>query len=358
MKKQQLSNVDFEVIRYANCWEDPYVLLEALAIDESSKVLSIASAGDNSFSLLSANPAKVVAVDINATQLHLCHLKKAGITHLSREEVLVLLGFEEGDRISIYNRIKKELPTESKEYFDSNTALIATGIIYQGKFEKYFELFATKIMPLIHSKKKIKALFENKSTEEQKNFYEKKWNNWRWRALFKMFFSKQVMGKLGRDPAFLAQVKINVGDFIFKQASKALSDVNCQRNFMLQFIFNQKYTTLPHYLQPEPFEIIKKNIEKIDFIKGFAEDAFHSYGSFNRFNLSNIFEYMDESTFENVGNQIISNASSSSKFAYWNLMVGRNLTSINPKVKTIDSSELKRKDNGFFYMDFVTNCYE
>ena len=40
----------FDVIRYANCWEDPRLLLGVLP--PKARCLSIASAGDNSFSLL------------------------------------------------------------------------------------------------------------------------------------------------------------------------------------------------------------------------------------------------------------------------------------------------------------------
>ena len=75
--KEQLKNVKHDYIRYANCWEDPDVLLEALDVQENDKVLSIGSAGDNSFSLLSKNPKLVVAVDINPIQLNLIELKKA-----------------------------------------------------------------------------------------------------------------------------------------------------------------------------------------------------------------------------------------------------------------------------------------
>lgn len=88
--------VDFSIIRYANCWEDPKVLLQGLAPKRSSKILSIASAGDNSFSLLVTNPELVVAVDVNLTQLYLVELKKAAIRSLDYEDILVFLGFHEG----------------------------------------------------------------------------------------------------------------------------------------------------------------------------------------------------------------------------------------------------------------------
>ena len=65
---------------------------------------------------------------------------------------------------------------------------IENGIIHQGKFEKYFQCFAKKIMPLIHNQKNMTELFLPKSVEAQKIFYDKTWNNWKFKFLFKLFF--------------------------------------------------------------------------------------------------------------------------------------------------------------------------
>jgi S-adenosylmethionine:diacylglycerol 3-amino-3-carboxypropyl transferase len=43
-------------IRYAQCWEDADVLLEALDIQPGQSCLSIASAGDNTLAMLAKNP--------------------------------------------------------------------------------------------------------------------------------------------------------------------------------------------------------------------------------------------------------------------------------------------------------------
>src|SRR5438045_1738833 len=86
------ARVDFTQIRYAQCWEDADVLLEGLNIGEGDVCLSIASAGDNSFSLLTRNPAKVIAVDLNAAQLACVWLRKAAYARLEHGELLQLLG--------------------------------------------------------------------------------------------------------------------------------------------------------------------------------------------------------------------------------------------------------------------------
>ena len=54
-------------------------------------ILSIASAGDNSFACLLLNPEKVVSIDTNITQIYLVELKKTAIKYLSYKEFLILL---------------------------------------------------------------------------------------------------------------------------------------------------------------------------------------------------------------------------------------------------------------------------
>jgi len=59
---KQLKSVKHDYIRYANCWEDADILLEGLNPEQGAKILSIGSAGDNSFAFLANNPEVVVAV--------------------------------------------------------------------------------------------------------------------------------------------------------------------------------------------------------------------------------------------------------------------------------------------------------
>ena len=55
--------------------------------------MSIASAGDNTFSLLTLNPELIVAVDISKVQLFLVELKKIAILNFDREKYLQFAGF-------------------------------------------------------------------------------------------------------------------------------------------------------------------------------------------------------------------------------------------------------------------------
>ena len=68
--KSEVENyANFDIIRYAQVWEDADILIEALDIKENDNILSIASAGENAISMIVKNPKKVYAIDLNENQI-------------------------------------------------------------------------------------------------------------------------------------------------------------------------------------------------------------------------------------------------------------------------------------------------
>lgn len=359
MKKNLLHKVKFNLIRYSNCWEDADILLEALSISKGAKILSVAAAGDNSFSMLITEPELLVAMDINPIQLHLVELKKEIIKKLDHEDALEFLGFKESNnRSQVFATICTDLSEEALLYWQSNMNLIEAGVIYCGKFEKYFRLFSWKVLPLIHSRKKADQLMTPKSTDEQVCFY-KSWNTYRWRMLFKIFFSRLVMGRLGRDIEFMKQVNIPVSQTIFSRAAKHLASFNAQNNFILYFILKGNFNTLlPHYMRKENFYIIKSNISKLVIRQGYIQDAIGEFGKFSAMNLSNIFEYMDTYHFRQTLEILINGLEKNGRLGYWNLLVPRKAADIFPgKLNYLRelSELLTKKDKGFFYDQFYVD---
>ncbi|MCU0428769.1 MAG: BtaA family protein [Cytophagaceae bacterium] len=341
-----------DYIRYANCWEDPLPLMEGLDIRQGDRVLSIASGGDNSFSLLTKHPSLVLACDFNPIQIYVCELKKACIAAFEYSEVLEFLGFHNSmQRHTQYQRIRPALPPDARLYWDQHPKIITNGIIHAGKFERYFRLFRRYVLPLIHSPKTRQQLMSIKSAAEQEAFYDKVWNSWRWRLFFRIFFSKTIMGKFGRDPQFLKQVNIPVASFIFNQAEKHLRSVQCQQNFMLHYIFFGQYgSLLPHYLQEQHFPLVKKNIQSIRFQLGnLLEPLMESKHRFQAFNLSNIFEYLSQDECKALAQQLAEHSEPGARFFYWNLMCPRKLSTIFPDAFE-DLGVEHGNDAGFFYL--------
>ncbi len=355
---EQLSNVAHDYIRYANCWEDADVLLSALEVGTGDHVLSIGSAGDNSFSLLCGDPELVVAVDINLIQLHLIELKKAAFRALDHSEFLQFLGFTPCDHIwELFTKVRKCMSAELSHFWSVRKGEIEAGIIHQGKFEKYFQLFHSRVLPLIHTKKRIRGLIATKEPAQQVTFYEKQWNNLRWKLLFKVFFSKFVMGRFGRDPAFLSEVQVPVSTFILDQSRRHLTSVHCQDNYFLHYILSGSFGThLPHFARAENFERIKTRLDRLVVYQGLAEEAFAKYPTFSKFNLSDIFEYMPTETFRSVAKTLVDLGESGARYAYWNLMVPRVMSQDDHRLAPDpEVQRLRSEDKGFFYGNFLTD---
>ncbi len=341
-------------LKYSNVWEDGGLLSKALQIDQYSKVLSIASAGDNSLLLLKDQPKEMVCVDLNEIQIFVSALKEQAIRHLGYEDCLRLLGFEAcSSRWAWYQKIHPFLSEATQAYFTKNKILIEQGIIHQGKFENYFKIFAKWVLPFIHSKKTIAQLFAEKTEAEQKAFYQNNWNTRRWRLLFNLFFSRTTMGKLGREPEKLKEVKGNVGQLIFEQTEQHLQSKAAQTNAMLHYCLTASFGKfLPPYMQKTNFDHIKQWLQtkEITYFRGDLQQALQRFNNFNRFNLSNIFEYMSEPVFEKQTDIVYQQSAKDAIIAYWNLMVSRKMEDISQFVK--QSKPLL--DLGFFYSNFLT----
>lgn len=349
----------FDIIRYAQVWEDAEILIEALDIKPTDNVLSIASAGENALSLLIKDPKNVYAIDLNENQIFCTELKKIAYKYLEYDECMELIGvFDSERRIDLYKTIEKYLSKNTQDYFENNINVIHRGIIHCGKFENYFHIFGQKVLPLIHSKKVRQQLLEKKTKEERYNFYNKKWNNNRWKILFKIFFSRAVMGKLGRDKAFFRYVSVNVPEHILQRTRYAITELDTSNNSYLYYIINSRYDkVLPLAYREENFDIIKKNIDKLQILKESVETFINreDIDKVDKYNLSDIFEYMSEDDMVKIVEKMLEKSPKGSIIAYWNMLSDKRASKFIDKIeyKQDLSNDLLKRDKAFFYSKFI-----
>ncbi|HEY6579098.1 MAG TPA: DUF3419 family protein, partial [Rhizomicrobium sp.] len=79
---ERLFTLMFKGFVYNQIWEDPDVDLEAMEIKPHHRVLTIASGGCNILNYLAAEPAKIIAVDLNPNHIALTRLKLAALRNL------------------------------------------------------------------------------------------------------------------------------------------------------------------------------------------------------------------------------------------------------------------------------------
>ncbi|MEO6867064.1 MAG: DUF3419 family protein [Gaiellales bacterium] len=353
----------FEQIRYAQSWEDPESLRGALAPDAGSRILSIAAAGDNSFSLLLQGAGHVVSVDMSAEQCALVELKRAALLTLTHEQLLRFVGVTDGaDRGALYGRCRSELPLQAREYWDSQSQLIAQGIIHVGKLEHMWHTFRTRVLPIVHRHSVVRLAFEHRTRLERELFWHERWNNRRWRALVRTFFSEPVIARLGRDKSFFEHVDISVGGHYARRAYHAFVELDPSRNPFLQYIMLGAFLDLtdgPDWLAPENLEPLRERLDRLEVRHAEIEQLLETSdpGTFTGFNLSDIFEWMSDEHHDRLYRSLVRASAPGARLAYWNNLVLRSAPKslLDSGVVTTDRAlamRLHDADRSFLYRDF------
>ena len=351
-----MSAARFDFLRYAAVWEDADVLCDALApAARGGRVLSIASAGDNALALLTCDPAEVVAVDLSAPQLAACELRVVAWRHLDRHGLLAFLGVTgHSDRLAVYRDLRPELSERARAYWDGHAHAVADGVIHAGKFERYLRGFRRFVLPLVHSRRTIERLLAERSREERERFYAEEWDTARWRLVFRLFFSRAAMGRLGRDPQFFAHVEGSVGERILARTRHALTTLPIHRNPYATYIMTGSYAAdaLPLYLRADAWQPIRDRLDRVRLLQVPAQEA---AGEFDAYNLSDIFEYMAPAVHEAVYTALVAKARPGARLAYWNMLAPRSRPeSLAPRVRQRRdvADPLFERDNAWFYSAF------
>ena len=352
------NRTNFDIVRYAQVWEDADLLIEALDLSADDVVLSIASAGDNAFALLASGVKKVYGIDLSFPQIACCELRKAMYRQLSHREHLLFGGVIQGemDRLAVFATL--DLPHDVREFWQNHVADIKAGFMTRGKFERYFETFRTKLLPRVHHQRRIDGLLTPKSEDERTRYYDKTWNNLRFKLIFQLFFSRFMMGRLGRDKEFFKYVEGSVANRIHGRVTHAMTKLDPSENPYLHFILNGYYTDVfPYSLRPENYEKIRANLDRIEFQKIAIQDFMASCKEkISAFNLSDIFEYMTVAEMDTLYKMMATKSTIGARFAYWNMLAPRSSENLReyPGLKT--SQEKNKlfllKDKAFFYSGF------
>ncbi len=346
-------------LSYAQCWEDPLLLRAALHIQPTSRVLSIASGGCNSLDLALAGAQEIVAVDLSQPQLAVTELKMAG-ADLDYPDFLILLGLAEGEAWPLYQYLRPQLSDGARDFLDDSADRFETGLLFSGRFEQYLARFRTQVLPLVHSKKRIAQLLEPKSLADQRRFFDEHWNTWRWRGLFRLFFSRFVMARMGRSKAHFAQVQGKVADRLLARTEHVLTALPTATNPYLQWILTGRFHDLDFshsYLSETGHGQLQQVRERVRLVHGSLGEVLGKAqpDRFDAFNLSNIGEYLSEKEFESLYTALLAGANPGAHLAYWNLFVPRErpacLADQVIPLKEIGNA-LLQEDRAFFYSAF------
>jgi S-adenosylmethionine-diacylglycerol 3-amino-3-carboxypropyl transferase len=211
----------------------------------------------------------------------------------------------------------------------------------------------------VHRRATVDALLAPRTPAERRDFYERRWDTWRWRLLFRVFFSETLLGRLGRDPSFFRYAERAPAEHLRERVCHAIVDLDPSSNPYVAWILTGAHRdALPHALRREHFDAIRSNLDRLEWHLAPLEDlaARGVIADFDRANLSNVFEYVSVPNATTLLDRLCDVARPGARLAYWNLLVPRHGAEYLPR-RLRPLTELSRRlhdaDKTFFYGDFV-----
>ena len=267
---QKLFAVWFDAFVYNQIWEDPRVDLQALQLDENSRVLTISSGGCNALNYLLENPASVTAVDLNRHHIYLLNLKIAALRFLPAYEDFFNFFGRGKDEKAVENfqkYIAPKLAEETKMFWESSSffgkilngeriKLFCSGGLYDHSRNGYFLRFFHHLAHFLGVRPE--EILKAKTPDDQEKLYQK-----HIAPFFESFLIKFV-GKLpvttfglGIPPQQYEELKNDLRDGgsiidIYKERVHRLAvEFPIQENYFAWQAFARRYDTENHCAIPE-----------------------------------------------------------------------------------------------------------
>lgn len=258
----------FRGLVYAQIWEDPVVDMEALAITPDCHVVTIASGGCNVLSYLTADPARITAVDLNTAHVALGRLKIAAATHLPDHASFHRFFGEADDRanLRVYQEVlRPHLDDLTRRYWEGRDLTgrrrihgFATNIYRNGLLGGF--IGAAHLVARLHGIDP-REMLAAETVEEQRRVFDE-----RLAPVFDKAFVRWLMDQpaslfgLGIPPAqYIALANDNPGGIravLRARLEKLACGFPLNDNYFAQQAFGRRYAagarpSVPPYLEPD-----------------------------------------------------------------------------------------------------------
>ncbi|RYY26052.1 MAG: DUF3419 family protein [Sphingomonadales bacterium] len=271
----------FRGLVYPQIWEDPDVDMEAMAITPDCHVVAIASGSCNVFSYLTANPAKITAVDLNPAHIALGKLKREAAQRFPDHATFHRF-FGQADKAENIQTYREhllphiDLPTRA--YWEGRTAGGQTRIhVFTRGFYRYGLL--GRLIGFVHWLGRRygidpKVMLAARDLAEQRQIFE---------TQIAPFFEKKLLRWLVDQPAALFGFGIPPAQYDLLKADdaqgitgalrsrleKLACDFDLKDNYFAWQAFGRSYgegpdAPLPPYLQAKNWDTIRERAGRIE----------------------------------------------------------------------------------------------
>jgi S-adenosylmethionine-diacylglycerol 3-amino-3-carboxypropyl transferase len=299
---ERLFTLMFKGFVYNQIWEDPDVDMQALALKPEHRIVTIASGGCNVLNYLAADPARIIAVDLNSNHVALTRLKLAALKELPCYEDFFRFFGSARDKANAeaYDHfLSDKLDAETRAYWDKRMPLRGRRINMFARDLYRFGLLG-RFIGILHAVarmhgKKLDAIVEARTPDEQRAAFD--------RLIAPLFDSRPVrmlskwpvsLYALGIPPAqydeLVAGSEADPAAVLRQRVEKLACDFPMERNYFAWQAFARGYDTenreaVPGYLREDVYDAIRVRADRvevhhasmIDFLAAQPAGSLHRY---------------------------------------------------------------------------------
>ena len=300
---ERLFTLWFRGFVYNQIWEDPRVDAQALEIDASSRIVTIASGGCNVLNYLTHDPASVVAVDLNEAHMALARLKLAALQHLPDHGAFYDF-FGRGDVEANLDRyrtyLQRYLDPQTRRYWEQRTPplgrprirIFASGLYDRGRLSVFLRFVHGVARQMGY---RPETLLEARSIAEQEQFFDE--------VVAPFFRSRLVQWvadrpmtvfSLGIPPqqhrAMAAEETTDLTELYLARLRKLVCSFPLSDNYFAWQAFGQRYDhanrhAIPDYLRAAHFDALRDRLQRVtthrtsyhQFLRTQPDEAYDSF---------------------------------------------------------------------------------
>jgi S-adenosylmethionine-diacylglycerol 3-amino-3-carboxypropyl transferase len=277
---ERLFTLLFSGLVYPQIWEDPEIDMEAMALAEGHRIVTIASGGCNVLAYLTRSPALIDAVDLNTAHIALNRMKLAAVRHLPSQADLFRFFGEAGNRhnSAAYDRfIAPHLDRASRDYWEKRDwrgkrrIAVFEGNFYQRGLLGLFIAVGHRVARLYGVD--VTALMKAETLDDQRAYFERRLAPIFRRPLLRWATSRKAsLFGLGIPPAQYDSL-ITSGDgtmasVLSARLEKLTCDFPLKDNYFAWQAFARRYpapgeAALPAYLDAANYATIRRNLYRV-----------------------------------------------------------------------------------------------
>ena len=257
---------------YATSWEDPRVDIEAMELDDSSRLLVITAAGCNVLDYALERPQLIDAVDVNYRQTALLELKLAAIAALSWEEAFRLFGEGRHPKVfELYRDIlRSRISAESRRFWDRCIGMFSGRLPFyfrttSGWFALWFRRYIDRVLRLGPA---VEDLINASSIEQQREVYDSRIKNRFWKPALAWALKRDAVLALSAIPP--AQRRRMLSDhpdvlsYLRSKAEHIIYNQSLKENYFWRVYLTGQFSVecCPRYLMRCHFEALQAGLSE------------------------------------------------------------------------------------------------